>query len=141
MNDNLPDFSMDCQALYQEEQFTDHKVGSIRRMTPVDADGRRDPARAVEYWGQSQVMTQVALKPGLFRDLYIAMGQPLDGDAWSIRVHVKPFIRWIWGGAVLMLIGGLTAASDRRYWKRQPAQQAAAVPPRSPADAAGATAT
>jgi cytochrome c-type biogenesis protein CcmF len=60
-------------------------------------------------------MTQVALKPGLFRDLYIAMGQPLDGDAWSIRVHVKPFIRWIWGGAVLMLLGGLLAATDPRY--------------------------
>jgi cytochrome c-type biogenesis protein CcmF len=67
------------------------------------------------YYRSGQVMTQVALKPGLFRDLYIAMGQPLDGDAWSIRVHVKPFIRWIWGGAVLMLIGGLLAATDPRY--------------------------
>ncbi len=67
------------------------------------------------YYRSGQVMTQVALKPGLFRDLYIAMGQPLDGEAWSIRVHVKPFIRWIWGGAVLMLLGGLLAATDPRY--------------------------
>ncbi|WP_277347514.1 heme lyase CcmF/NrfE family subunit [Wenzhouxiangella sp. XN79A] len=67
------------------------------------------------YYRSGQVMTQVALKPGPFRDLYIAMGQPLDNGAWSIRVHVKPFIRWIWGGAVLMLIGGLLAATDPRY--------------------------
>ncbi len=63
MSDNLPDFSMDSQALYLEEQFTDHKVGSIRRMTPVDGDGNHDPSRQVEYWGQTQVMTQVGALP------------------------------------------------------------------------------
>jgi len=94
------------------------------------------------FYRSGQVMSEIALEPGLFRDLYVALGEPIGNDgAWGMRIHVKPFIRWIWGGAVLMLIGGLTAASDRRYWKRQPAQQAAAVPPRSPADAAGAAAT
>jgi len=85
MNDNLPDFSMDCQALYQEEQFTDHKVGSIRRMTPVDADGRRDPAREVEYWGQTQVMTQVGPLPLSFALPGDNLQQAAEGFAAAAR--------------------------------------------------------
>jgi len=73
------------------------------------------------YYRSGQVMSQIALEPGLTRDLYVAMGEPLgDSGAWGMRVHVKPFIRWIWGGAVLMLAGGLLAATDRRY-RLQPA--------------------
>ena len=90
----------------EEARFTVLKDGEP--WTTMNPQKRR-------YYRSGQVMTQVALKPGVFRDLYIAMGQPLDGRAWSIRVHVKPFIRWIWGGAVLMLIGGLLAATDPRY--------------------------
>ncbi|HMA98932.1 MAG TPA: cytochrome c-type biogenesis CcmF C-terminal domain-containing protein, partial [Wenzhouxiangella sp.] len=77
------------------------------------------PQKRLHHRGQ-QLMTQVALRPGLFHDLYIALGEPMqDGTgAWSIRVHIKPFVRWIWGGAVLLMIGGLLAASDRRYWKK-----------------------
>jgi cytochrome c-type biogenesis protein CcmF len=68
------------------------------------------------YHRGGQIMTQVALRPGVFRDLYIALGEPLGQEgAWSVRVHVKPFVRWIWGGAVLIGLGGLLAASDRRY--------------------------
>ncbi|MFU8878158.1 MAG: cytochrome c-type biogenesis CcmF C-terminal domain-containing protein, partial [Wenzhouxiangellaceae bacterium] len=76
------------------------------------------------YYRSGQVMTQIALRPGFTRDLYVAMGEPLgSGGAWSMRVHIKPFIRWIWGGALLMLIGGLVAATDRRYWRRARAEQ------------------
>jgi len=80
------------------------------------------------YHRGGQVMTQVALRPGWTRDLYIAMGEQLDANqAWSIRLHVKPFVRWIWGGALLLAIGGLVSASDRRYWRarRAEARQAA----------------
>lgn len=69
------------------------------------------------YHQNGQVMTQVALRPGLLRDIYIAMGEELDPDsqAWSIRIHIKPFIRWIWGGAILLALGATLAASDQRY--------------------------
>ncbi|MDX1626030.1 MAG: cytochrome c-type biogenesis CcmF C-terminal domain-containing protein, partial [Wenzhouxiangellaceae bacterium] len=91
-------------------------------------DGDREIARMTpqkrRYYRSGQVMTQVALRPGVFRDLYLAMGQPLDGDAWSIRIHVKPFIRWIWGGAVLMLLGGFVALTDGRYRSRQATEAA-----------------
>ncbi|MEM7054020.1 MAG: heme lyase CcmF/NrfE family subunit, partial [Pseudomonadota bacterium] len=76
------------------------------------------------YYRSGDVMTQVDLRPGFVRDIYIAMGQQLDGNAWSIRIHVKPFIRWIWGGAVFMLIGGMVAASDPRYRRIRRAERA-----------------
>ena len=43
------------------------------------------------------------------------MGEPLEGDAWAMRVHIKPFVRWIWLGGLMMMAGGLLAASDKRY--------------------------
>ena len=64
---------------------------------------------------QADPMTEAGIQPGLLRDLYISLGEPLDeGGAWSVRIHVKPFVRWIWLGAVLMAIGGLLAATDQR---------------------------
>ncbi|MCA1603493.1 MAG: heme lyase CcmF/NrfE family subunit, partial [Acidobacteria bacterium] len=60
-------------------------------------------------------MTETAIDIGLFRDLYISLGEPLPGGAWSVRVHYKPFVSWIWGGALLMAMGGGLAVSDRRY--------------------------
>ncbi|MCB1737677.1 MAG: heme lyase NrfEFG subunit NrfE, partial [Gammaproteobacteria bacterium] len=61
-------------------------------------------------------MTEAAIDPGLFRDLYVALGEPVGtGDAWAVRIYHKPFIRWIWLGAIFMGIGGLLAATDRRY--------------------------
>ena len=71
------------------------------------------------YYRSGQIMSQIELRPGFMRDLYVALGEPLSRGAWSMRIHIKPFIRWVWGGAVLMLIGGLLAASDRRYWIRR----------------------
>ncbi len=71
------------------------------------------------YNAQRNMMTEAAIDPGLFRDLYVAMGEPLDGDAWAIRVHYKPFVRWIWLGALMMGIGGFVAISDRRYRLRK----------------------
>jgi len=83
------------------------------------------------FYRSGQVMSEIALQPGVFRDLYVAMGEPIGtGGAWGLRIHIKPFVRWIWGGAVLMLIGGLLAATDRRY--RQPARQTEPDSERSP---------
>ncbi len=68
------------------------------------------------YSVQKMPMTEAAIDAGLFRDLFVAIGEPLGDDgAWSLRVYYKAFIRWIWLGGVFMAAGGLLAASDRRY--------------------------
>ncbi len=63
-------------------------------------------------------MTKVALAPGFIRDLYVALGEP-SGAGWAVRIYYKPFVRWIWMGALLMAAGGVLAASDRRYRVRR----------------------
>jgi cytochrome c-type biogenesis protein CcmF len=67
------------------------------------------------YLSSEMPMTEAAIDPGLTRDIYVAIGEPLGGGAWSVRAHVKPFVDWIWGGCVLMAFGGLLALLDRRY--------------------------
>lgn len=60
-------------------------------------------------------MTEAAIDAGIVRDLYIALGEPLDNGAWVVRVYHKPFIIWIWLGCILMALGGILAITDRRY--------------------------
>ncbi len=67
------------------------------------------------YRVQTMPMTEAGIDTGLFRDLYVSLGEPLPGGAWSVRVYFKPFVDWIWAGAVFMALGGLLAISDRRY--------------------------
>ena len=67
------------------------------------------------YNARGDVMTETAIDSGLFRDLYVSLGEPVGGGAWSVRVYYKPFVGWIWGGALLMALGGGLALSDRRY--------------------------
>ena len=67
------------------------------------------------YKVRSMPMTEAAIDPSLTRDLYVALGEPLDNGAWSVRIYYKPFIRWIWLGALLMAFGGLLSAMDKRY--------------------------
>ncbi|XBO77264.1 heme lyase CcmF/NrfE family subunit [Halomonas sp. H10-59] len=70
------------------------------------------------YIARGMPMTQVALRPGLFHDLYVAMGEELDDGSWALRVQIKPFVRWLWLGALLMAAGGIIAVADRRYRRR-----------------------
>ena len=67
------------------------------------------------YLVSENAMTETAIDTGLFRDLYVSLGEPVGGGAWTVRVHYKPFVTWIWGGALLMAMGGGLAVSDRRY--------------------------
>jgi cytochrome c-type biogenesis protein CcmF len=60
-------------------------------------------------------MTETAIDRGFTRDLYVSLGEPLSATAWSVRVYYKPLVGWIWGGCVLMTLGGLLAVLDRRY--------------------------
>jgi cytochrome c-type biogenesis protein CcmF len=82
------------------------------------------------YDSSTMPMTEAAIDAGFTRDVYVSLGEPLEGDAWAVRVYFKPFVDWIWGGCLLMALGGLMAAADRRYRirVRQPAPLAAGVP-------------
>jgi cytochrome c-type biogenesis protein CcmF len=71
------------------------------------------------YRVQQNPMTEAAISAGLTRDLYVSMGEEVEGGAWIVRVYVKPFIDWIWGGCLLMAGGGLLAVLDRRYRRKQ----------------------
>lgn len=67
---------------------------------------------------RQQVMTEAALDAGFTRDLYLSLGEKLDGAAWGVRIYVKSFVRWIWLGGIMMMLGGLLAALDKRYQRR-----------------------
>ncbi len=71
------------------------------------------------YTTSRQVMTEADIDPGLFRDIYIALGERLDDGSWAVRVQFKPFVRWIWLGAIFMSIGGMLAAMDKRYSRKR----------------------
>ncbi len=73
------------------------------------------------YFAARQTMTEADIDATLFRDLYIALGEPLDptGKIWSVRIYVKRFIRWVWLGPLLMGIGGFISILDKRYRKRR----------------------
>ncbi len=84
------------------------------------------------YAVQNQSMTEAAIDSGLFRDLYVSLGEPLEGGAWSVRLYHKPFVDWIWGGCLTMALGGLLAVSDRRYrlaWRRERREEPVAPSP------------
>jgi len=72
------------------------------------------PERRV-YRVQESPMTEAAIDYGVFRHLYVALSEAVGPDAWLVRVWYKPFVAWIWIGCVLMALGGLLAATDRRY--------------------------
>ena len=63
-------------------------------------------------------MTEAAITGTLWRDLYVALGEPLDNGAWAVRVYVKPMVRWMWFGALVMALGALMSLLDKRYRHR-----------------------
>jgi cytochrome c-type biogenesis protein CcmF len=65
-------------------------------------------------------MTEAGIEVGAARDLFAALGDQLGQGRWSMRLQYKPLIRYIWLGAILIALGGLVAALDRRY--RAPVQ-------------------
>jgi cytochrome c-type biogenesis protein CcmF len=67
------------------------------------------------YKVKGSMMTEAAIDAGLFRDLYVSMGEPLADGAWAMRLQVKAFMRWVWLGAIFMSFGGLLAILDKRY--------------------------
>lgn len=70
-------------------------------------------------------MTESAIDVSPWRDIYVALGEPIGKQSWSVRIYYKPLIRWIWGGGFLILMGGFLALTDRRYYlSRQSAEPA-----------------
>lgn len=109
---------------------------SVQGLVRVTRDGRPVTELLPEkrsYRAQPMPMTEAGIDSGFTRDLYVSLGEPVDGGrAWIVRVYVKPFIDWIWAGCVFMALGGLLAIADRRYRARARAAQP------QPAAAAGA---
>jgi len=81
------------------------------------------------YLVQRMPMTEAGIDRGFTRDLYVSLGEASPDGAWGVRLQVKPFMGWVWGGCVVMALGGLLAATDRRYRGRvkQPEQAATVV--------------
>jgi cytochrome c-type biogenesis protein CcmF len=67
------------------------------------------------YFSSTMPMTEAAIDAGLTRDVYVSLGEELEDKAWAVRVYYKPFVDWIWGGCLLMALGGVLAMSDKRY--------------------------
>ena len=67
------------------------------------------------YLVQQNPMTEAGILASWNRDLFIALGDALGNNAWSVRIQYKPLIRFIWLGCLVMALGGIIAASDRRY--------------------------
>jgi len=97
--------------------------------------GTMHPEKRI-YAVQRMPMTEAAIDAGIFRDLYVALGEPVSEKEWILRVQYKPLVNWIWGGCILMALGGLVAASDRRY--RLPATRRATATTTATAQGAAA---
>ena len=92
---------------------------AMRGIVEVGRNGARVATLRPEkriYTASGMAMTEASVHPNFFRDVYVALGEPLDErGAWSVRLFHKPFINWLWLGALLMAGGGFLAATDRRY--------------------------
>ena len=95
---------------------------AIRGVFDVSQDGklvtRMEPEKRV-YTASQMPMTEAAIDPGFTRDLYVSLGEPINANEWTVRIHIKPFVDWIWGGCLFMALGGFLAITDRRYRKRK----------------------
>jgi cytochrome c-type biogenesis protein CcmF len=113
---------------------------AAKGIVEVSKDGEKlfvlHPEKRI-YNASGMPMTEADIHPNFFRDVYVALGEPLDDEAkaWAVRVFHKPFINWLWFGALLLTIGGFLAASDRRY---RIALKKAAVPANAAAQGARA---
>jgi cytochrome c-type biogenesis protein CcmF len=93
---------------YRAKEGTFHVLKSDKVVAELKPQKR-------DYKVKRNTMTEAAISPGLFRDLYVALGEQLDKGSWSVRVYYKPFMRWVWLGGLFMMLGGLVSISDRRY--------------------------
>jgi len=101
-----------------------------RGMIDVLKNGQLERTMAPEkriYTATQMPMTEAAIATGFTRDLYVSLGEPVDNGAWVVRVYVKPFVDWIWGGCLVMALGGALTLTDRRYRLARRREQVAPV--------------
>ncbi|NVK10853.1 MAG: heme lyase CcmF/NrfE family subunit [Gammaproteobacteria bacterium] len=96
---------------YQSESATIDVYYRERLVATLVPEKRR-------YVATGQIMTEAAVDDGLTRDLYVALGEPLDNGDWAVRLQVKSFMRWVWYGGAMIFLGGLLAGFDRRYRRK-----------------------
>ena len=105
---------------------------AVRADMPVTRNGSLvadlHPEKRI-YRVQRTPTTEAAIQPGITRDLYVSLGEMVSPDTWTLRIHVKPFVDWIWGGCLLMALGGMVAVSDRRYRQRGASRPKSTAPP------------
>jgi cytochrome c-type biogenesis protein CcmF len=106
-------FVFDGAKHFEGPNFTSDK-GTIRVFDGDEQVATLHPEKRL-YTVQQMPMTEAGIDAGFTRDLYVALGEPLENGAWAVRVHIKPFVRWIWLGALLMALGGVLSVSDKRY--------------------------
>ncbi len=112
-------------TLKKLEEVPGPNYRAIRGVFEVSRDGKVIEQLRPEkrrYFSSAMPMTEAAIDTGFWRDLYVSLGDALQTDPpeWSVRVYYKPFVPWLWAGALLMTLGGLLAALDRRYRKAAP---------------------
>jgi cytochrome c-type biogenesis protein CcmF len=86
----------------------------VRRAGSPEVVRRMAPEKRV-YFASGQTMTEADIEAGILGDLYVSLGEPVGDGAWGVRVYWKPLVDWIWGGCILMALGGFIAIADRRY--------------------------
>jgi cytochrome c-type biogenesis protein CcmF len=102
------------------EQVEGPNFRATRGSVVVKEDGDKQftlrPEKRI-YNASGSVMTEAAVRPSAFSDLYVSLGEPLNPEltTWAVRLYYKPFVNWLWLGALLMVVGGFLAAFDRRY--------------------------
>jgi len=93
-------------------------IGDLDLIRDGRVERKLQPEKRI-YPTSGMPMTEAAIDVGFLRDLYVSLGEPIDkarpDGAWVVRIYFKPFVDWIWGGCVLMALGGLLAMCDRRY--------------------------
>lgn len=110
-------FAFDGVAPHQGPNY-DADIATVRLFKDGEHIATLKPEKRF-YTAARQMMTEAYYDAGLFRDVYVALGDPLDAQKseWAVRLYVKPYIRWIWFGALMMAIGGFVVAFDRRFRK------------------------
>ncbi|MBH3434741.1 heme lyase CcmF/NrfE family subunit [Pseudomonas citronellolis] len=106
-------FAFEGTRHFEGPNFTSDK-GTIRVTRKGSEVAVLHPEKRL-YSVQRSMMTEAGIHGSLTRDLYVALGEPLDDGAWAVRLHIKPFVRFIWLGGLLTALGGVLAACDRRY--------------------------
>jgi cytochrome c-type biogenesis protein CcmF len=89
-------------------------IFEVRRAGSPELLQKMYPEKRI-YHASGQTMTEADIDAGIAGDLYVSLGEQVEGNAWGVRIYHKPFVDWIWGGCLLMALGGFLAIADRRY--------------------------